>query len=667
MDPEMSSDGEKLYAFPRILRVSLHSFSLYSLKPNMETILPPGVLCMAGANGIGKSTFLSTVNYALTGAVPHPKRKLLSAAAYYKEATSYVEEYFNGRIAEQDRDDAAVTIEFEVGLKRFTLTRGLLDPEDVRALTIDGQKIDPGASAGYRRSSHYRDAVTDAIGLTAFEQFVFLQHFVFTFDEARSLLFWNEQATALTLFLCFGGDPVEAERADYLQREAERAGSRGRNAQYQANNTRKRITTIEEAMAPAGSGASALVSSPDLDAQYDHLDQRASQALDTHERLEAKLGTAETEVIQASAASAQLRATYDGLFNELLHGFSKVEEHPLILEALRDNSCGVCSAAHAEVSIAVRSRLDSGRCPLCDTALKPAGDQGDLRARLTDVDAKLADARHRQEAAIAGRDRLAAEIAVARATLVDARTALHSFEERNGRIAEMGDARKALLEGPMAQTLLALKGAEKEFIDQRNTEYALRDSHREELRKLQRGLERRYALAEDTFVPRFRELAELFLGIDLDISLRMTAPIGMKFVVEMRGSERRDENEMSESQRFFVDIALRMALVRQMSEADAPATLFIDTPEGSLDIAYEDRAGEMFARFVEKENNILMTANINSSKLLTTLAKRCGTRSMKLNEMTSWTELSEVQQAASGAFADAYRDITAALAQGPAN
>jgi hypothetical protein len=663
---EMSGESEKLYAFPRILRVSLHSFSLYSLKPNMKTDLPAGVLCMAGANGIGKSTFLSTVNYALTGAVPHPKRRLLSASAYYKDATAYANEYFTGRIAEQDRDEAAVTIEFEIGEKHFALTRGLLDPEDVRALSINGNEVDPGAAAGYRRSSHYRDEVTRCIGLTAFEQFVFLQHFVFTFDEARNLLFWNEQATALTLFLCFGGDPTEAERADLLQREAEKAGSRGRNAQYQANNTRKRITTIEGSM--GAQGDTSLVANPDLDAEYDRLDHSVGQALELHEKLEAKLGVAENEVIQSSALSAQLRASYNDLFNDLLHRFSKVEQHPIVLEALRDSTCGVCSACHPDVAVTVKSRLDSGRCPLCDTPLNSEpGDQDALRARLADIDAKLAEARHRQDSAVAVRDRLSTEIAAARANLMSARAELHSFEENNGRIAEVGKARRALMSGPVARTLEALRSAEQEFIDQRNDEYALRDHHREELRKLQKGLELRYALAEETFVPRFRELAGLFLGIDLDISLQMTAPIGMKFVVEMRGSERHGENEMSESQRFFVDIALRMALVGQMSMSDAPATLFIDTPEGSLDIAYEERAGEMFARFVERGNNILMTANINSSKLLTTLAKRCGTRSMAINEMTTWTELSEVQQKAAGAFAGAYRDIAAALAQGPAN
>ena len=137
----MVNAGEKLYAFPRIERVSFHSFSLYSRQPNTSVEMPTGVLCMAGANGIGKSTFLNSLNYALTGAVPHPKRKLLSASAYFKDAAAKSGEYFDGRIREQDRAAAAVTVDFTLNGKRISVTRGLFDVEDVRAFTIDGAPV----------------------------------------------------------------------------------------------------------------------------------------------------------------------------------------------------------------------------------------------------------------------------------------------------------------------------------------------------------------------------------------------------------------------------------------------------------------------------------------------------------------------------------------------
>ncbi len=86
--------------------------------------------------------------------------------------------------------------------------------------------------------------------------------------------------------------------------------------------------------------------------------------------------------------------------------------------------------------------------------------------------------------------------------------------------------------------------------------------------------------------------------------------------LEVKSSARRHTYQLSESQRFFVDIALRMALINHMSSKSTKGVLLIDTPEGSLDIAYENRAVDMFADFVELGYGIIMTANINSSRLL---------------------------------------------------
>jgi len=55
--------------FPRIRHIALTGFSLYSLQPDIQIDVTDGVFCLAGANGLGKSTFLSAVNFGLTGIV----------------------------------------------------------------------------------------------------------------------------------------------------------------------------------------------------------------------------------------------------------------------------------------------------------------------------------------------------------------------------------------------------------------------------------------------------------------------------------------------------------------------------------------------------------------------------------------------------------------------
>ncbi len=82
------------YAFPIITRVHLNAFSLYSLEPNVSLSFGKGVTCLAGANGVGKSTFLATVNFGLTGAVPNPRRRLLSTGQYLRDAQEYTGDFF---------------------------------------------------------------------------------------------------------------------------------------------------------------------------------------------------------------------------------------------------------------------------------------------------------------------------------------------------------------------------------------------------------------------------------------------------------------------------------------------------------------------------------------------------------------------------------------------
>jgi DNA repair exonuclease SbcCD ATPase subunit len=620
---------------------------------------------LAGANGIGKSTFLATLNYGLTGAVPNPSRRFLSASAYLREAQDFTNDFFDGRISEDDRDVAAVSVEFEIGTRSYTITRGLFDRQELRRLLIveNGTSVVDDKLSNLQKDAVYRQSICADVGLSSFEQFVFVQHFLLTFDESRHLLFWDEDASAQMLFLCFGGDPEEAARADHLKREMSKAGSWGRNLQFQANNVNKSIAALETALNDDSSNT--IPDIQDDAEEYVELTERLEAVVKASEEKAAHLQEAELRVMQASAAVASYRSKYNEAFNEFVNCGVGLQGHPELHTAIRESSCPICKAKHEEVSRRIKQKLDAGNCPLCDSPISlPTKDDSALQRVLAEIDAQLADAMSGLEEATKGRDRLQQELRSIRDSVASARSDQMQFEEHHQEILDAIRAKVAAKQGPVAKNLAALYEARTQLLAQRDEHYEKRDEYKDELKVLQRKLEQRYAIAEEEFVPLFRELAELFLGIDLDISLAVSQSTGMRLELEMRGDLRRQEHELSESQRFFVDIALRMALARYLSSAHSPASLFIDTPEGSLDIAYEDRAGEMFATFVENGHDLVMTANINSSKLLTTLARKCGPSRMKIIQMTGWTELSDVQQRASDLFQSAFSVITEALHNG---
>ncbi len=650
------------FGLPRVERVQLHAFSLYSLEPNIGLPLSNGVTCLAGANGIGKSTFLSTINFALTGVVPEPTREFKSASAYLQKAREYTSTFFDGRINELDRDAAAISIEFTIKDRHYALKRSLFEIDTIASLRITHAGVvifDSTDSTTDHNDEHYRQDVSEAIGLNSFEQFVLLQHFLFTFDESRHLIFWDQQVSSALLYICFGGDPQDAARADHLNREMEKAGSRGRNLQYQASNLDKRITQLESSVETDDDATADVETATE---HYRSLNEALSTRIEEADRVEATASDAELKVMEASSAVVSVRGAYTRAFDEFMSGAASADKHPFIASTISECKCPICAAEGPSIAQAIRSKIDAGACPLCASALQPTTSVNTERTQvLADLDRALAERKRALDAAVATRARLNAELVIKRDQVRVAQEAINHFESQNRDALARIRGKIALLEGPLAATLNALKTARNEQLVQRQEAYAERDRHRDDLKVLQRSLERKYLDAESTFVPMFKRLAKRFLGIDLDITLASSAPTGLHLEIELRGSSRRMQTQLSESQRFFIDIALRMALAQYVSHPDSLATLFIDTPEGSLDIAYEDRAGQMFAEFVGSGHPMIMTANINSSKLLTSLAQACGGHLMQIVQMTHWTELSDVQRNAEDLFRTAFDEIGQAL------
>jgi DNA repair exonuclease SbcCD ATPase subunit len=280
--------------------------------------------------------------------------------------------------------------------------------------------------------------------------------------------------------------------------------------------------------------------------------------------------------------------------------------------------------------------------------------------KLREIDANLATVKAELENVVKKIGRISSEIAAAIVEKDKHFAQLAKFETENATALSKLRLRKEGDSG-VDSVLAVYEKQMQELLERKAAQYQRRDERRRELRKLQEALERQYLTVEKDFVPLFRELAYRFLGIDLDVRMETQGTSGINLVLDVRSAARRQHHQLSESQRFFVDIALRMALAQFMSTEKQTATLFIDTPEGSLDIAYEKRAGDMLAEFVARDYHIVMTANINSSRLLQELATRVGKKKMFLCRMTSWTELSEVQVEEEDLFEEAYAVIEGSL------
>src|SRR5438132_1618474 len=62
--PPMSRSNGHL-CLPRLVTAHFRHFTLYNLEQEITVEFPKGVFCLAGANGLGKSTFLLAINYGI--------------------------------------------------------------------------------------------------------------------------------------------------------------------------------------------------------------------------------------------------------------------------------------------------------------------------------------------------------------------------------------------------------------------------------------------------------------------------------------------------------------------------------------------------------------------------------------------------------------------------
>lgn len=545
-------------------------------------------------------------------------------------------------------------VEFSIGEKKISVTRNFFEVEALRELNIlDGSSpiaLDEFTSE-QSLNEFYEEKIAEAVGLDTFAQFVFLQHFVFTFDEGRHLLFWEPRALEQALFLSFGVDVKVAQKADLLRREADKADSRARNFNWQATQTRAKLQDIEDAISIQDTPGRGL---EDLRKYHETLVDAAERAEKAFHDNARQLSDAELLFATTSAELATAREAYQAEYTTFLRDARQVSQHPVISSLLHGNACEVCGAKTDAASAAVKKKLSLHHCPVCDSdiptvAVRPTQSLLALDKKMVELNRILQEVSRKKE-------RLLEQHKSLEAFSLKADQAVTKFESDN---ASSLRRLSTVKEGSGVDTAITrYKEQIDELLLRKRQEYSRRDEIRKQLRVLQKGLMAKYEEGEEVFAPQFRELAKLFLGLDLDIRLETAggAGAGLGLALEVKSTVRRETYQLSESQRFFVDIALRMALLQFMS-GNKSGALLIDTPEGSLDIAYENRAGVMFAAFVKKGFCLVMTANINTSRLLLALAEQCGTALMTLCRMTTWTDLSEVQSAEEKRFAEAFDSI----------
>ncbi|MDW2665708.1 AAA family ATPase [Enterobacter hormaechei] len=508
-------------SLPIIKRVQLFNFDLYTNTPDIDTTISKEVYCLIGANGLGKSTFLNTITYAITGAIPLIERSFLSAQDYYKNALkpSRTHDYYDGRISESLRSDARVLVELECNNNKIKLERYIFGDCKVSNLTIkENNKISNYTAPEVLSSTIddiYKTKICEWSGLQDFSQYVFLFHFLMVFDESRHLLLWNDNILTNALYIAFGTDPSIAALTDKLQNEMEKESSRGRNAKFAARQLTQQIDELLKLIKNNHDNSSLT----DSEIMEEHKKLKDNY-VESQKRTQIKqLQKRELEIKCAELSSkySALEVQYRKAFSSRLSNISHLTHHPIIKLSIEDNKCALCNSDSTDVSQRINAIISSEQCPLCmsNVSNKDNEDKQALQT-LKDIDIDRNKIKHELDSTFTILERVTLELNIAENNEQAALDTMNSFENVNPDLKYLENIPDASYLGSEINNL---KNQRDKLNRISKENYEKRDELREKLRIHEKTLKSNYNNYADSFVFRFRELAEEFIGMSVDVQL----------------------------------------------------------------------------------------------------------------------------------------------------
>ena len=138
----------------------------------------------------------------------------------------------------------------------------------------------------------------------------------------------------------------------------------------------------------------------------------------------------------------------------------------------------------------------------------------------------------------------------------------------------------------------------------------------------------------------FKEFSEAFLHLPCFLTLDENPDKKIKiFIPVIDGKKRIDAEELSESQRFFIDYSFRMSILAYFYNA---ASFYIcETPDSSLDISYEENAANTLVKYTDKPNSLIVTSNLNNSVFIKHLLRK--SNKISILNLLKYGKVSQVQ------------------------
>lgn len=612
--------------FPVLKSLRIQNYQLFpgKDKAGINHDFLPGINVIAGINGLGKTTLLNVMLRCLTGTrEPRKFDPYNPVSGVHKMRSKHVG-YFAQRVLDEARD-ATVDAEFYFGQDLVRIKRRLNDLAIVD-IWKNGTKLDGDQGALRKAIIRFSGAGDE------YDFFYVVRSFTFFLEDKVSLI-WNPEGQFEIFRILFLG-PKKARELAQLADEIKQLDSDYRNRRVQLNRERYRaekvtaetqnLSELEKTLRQTQLAADEIKAS--LEKQQSELQHSLARRADLVEKRE-KLYLELEEVTRTYQFLVE--AYFATAFPSL------AETTQLVLNNLTSGTgCLVCNNPDPAYPQFFLDRAIQGFCPFCgdDTSSREKQSFGpthkrnieDAAVRLSElrksrsvIDEELTQVEGKLTRLYQKRSSLSSDYLKKRNMAEAIRSKLPpSDEERDKLLAEI-DRRQA----EMDALRLDREAKTQTYAD-------MLDAARKTIERLKERLTERFSYYAGEFLAERCTLnwepARRSVGQEGE---QLTFP---RFTVEMTsalsqatGSPRNNEDQVSESQKEFIDLAFRMALFDAVRDDSERAMLVIETPEASLDAVFVDQAGRLLRKFATDDKNarnvVIATTNLNRENMLRSL------------------------------------------------
>ncbi|MDV2493887.1 AAA family ATPase [Elizabethkingia anophelis] len=613
---------------PELLSINIKNYTLYPNGLDFTYDFVKGFNLVIGGNGMGKTTFVSLIKYALIG--------------NYKKQYEYTKTYRENKIEKRERnsDDffknridksiavntpPSVTINFKVNDTIFTVVRDLEEIK-IESLFIDGiEIIGENITEVKYEALKKKKAVEheleeylpfiyekefEKIAKISFDDLIFFVNYILFFGEDHRTVLWDDDVQKELFNTFFNSPELNLERQE-AEREAKYFDSRARHKSEDKRAINKVLEKIQKKKVDNEQIKDSITEIIRIKANIEHLNLETINVHNSRRENFSRIAILESD----KNSTAQRLDEIETQRNQLIHTLSYSEyksQHRLYNSFLKNiqtnHICPICNSQSEELYLKTVENQD--KCWVCESDIinisQINNDSKELLKNITD------------------------EFNRASVLLKNIQNEIKLLEQKNKEL----DLKFRQLDSE--KRLEQVKLREHEFENNQNESPSELQAFYEEIEKLTqeqeefsiKSEERKNKaneiaqLIEDTvlknvqkFSNQFSLYAYKFLGVDCKLTYeKLDNDELKKFYPKINGTIRRSEFELSESQRFFIDHSFRMSILSHFYTT--PTFYIVETPDSSLDLSYEKNAADVFSSFLDKPYNLILTSNLNNSSFI---------------------------------------------------